>query len=125
MELKTVAMEAMPKASLEEMLAIIPQHNLSMLDQKVNDANLMKIASALVKWRTVCTDLRITEAEEEAITQENPGVDAQRYVGLKVLMTPRVTCGWSVIAIRHVTLATSLHNSSLVDSSKEADESCV
>ena len=99
MELKTVAVEAMPKASLEEMLAIIPQHNLSMLDQKVNDANLMKIASALIKWRTVCTDLRITEAEEEAITQENPGVDAQRYVGLKVLMAPRVTCGWSVMEV--------------------------
>ena len=82
MELKTVGVEAMPKASLEEMLATIPQHNLSTLDQKVNDANLKKIASALIKWKTVCINLGISEAEEEAIAEENPGVDAQRYVGL-------------------------------------------
>ena len=80
MEPKTVAVEAMPKASLEQMLATIQQQNLSTLDQMVNDTNLEKIARALINWRTVCTNLGISEAEEEAIKEENPGVDARRYV---------------------------------------------
>ena len=76
-----VAVEVMPKASLEQMLATIPQHNLSTLDQMVNDPNLEKIARALINWKAVCTNLGISEAEEEAIKEENPGVDARRYVG--------------------------------------------
>ena len=81
MEPKAAAVETMPKASLEQMLATIPQQNLSTLDQKVNDTNLEKIARALINWRTICTNLGISEAEEEAIKEENPGVDARRYVG--------------------------------------------
>lgn len=78
MEPKAVAVEAMLKASLEQMMATIPQQDLPTLDQMVSDINLEKIARALINWRTVCIYLKITEAEEKAITEENPAVDARR-----------------------------------------------
>ena len=81
MEPKAVAVEAMLKASLEQMMATIPQQDLPTLDQMVSDINLEKIARAFINWRTVCIYLGISEAEEEAITEENPAVDARRYVG--------------------------------------------
>ena len=37
MELKTDAVNSMPKASLEQILATIPSQNKSMLEQKVRD----------------------------------------------------------------------------------------
>ena len=64
-----------PKVPLEQLLASIPQQRL---DQKVGDAHLAEISRDLTKWRSVCTSLRISEAEEKAIEEENKEVDVQR-----------------------------------------------
>ena len=74
--------EPMHKTSLEQMLANIPQQSLSMLDQKVSDIHLAKIARKLIKWKSICTNLGINEAEEEAIEEENPATEVRRYVRL-------------------------------------------
>ena len=71
---------ATPKASLEEMLATIPQQNRSALDQKVSDSNLVKIARELTNWKSVGAYLGISKADEEAIEEDNRGTDARRYV---------------------------------------------
>ena len=65
----------MPKASLEQMLAVIPQQGQG---QKVSDIHLDEIARALTNWRSVCIGLEISEAEEEAIKEENQREDARR-----------------------------------------------
>ena len=80
-EPKTVggAMESMPKPSLQQMLATIPSLSLN---QKVNDAHLAEIARELIDWKSVCTKLGISEAEEVAIEEENQRADARRYVEL-------------------------------------------
>ena len=70
----------MPKASLEQMLAIVPPQCQRMLDQKVSDIHLDDIARALTNWKSVCTKLGISEAEEEAIKEENQGADDRRYI---------------------------------------------
>lgn len=70
-------MDPMPKASLEEMLSTIPQQSLSLT---VSDKKLDEIARALVNWRSVCTNLGITEAEEETIKEENQRTDDRRYL---------------------------------------------
>ena len=72
-------MDPMPKASLEEMLSTIPQQSLSLT---VSDKKLDEIARALVNWRSVCTNLGITEAEEETIKEENQRTDDRRYYRL-------------------------------------------
>ena len=82
MELKTDAVNSMPKASLEQILATIPSHNKSMLEQKVSDNHLDEIAKALINWRSVCTKLGISEAEEKAIEEDNKEADMRKYVGL-------------------------------------------
>ena len=74
-------MEPMPRPSLEQMLATIPEQSLN---QTVNDVHLADIARALINWRLVCTNLGVNEAEEEAIKEENQTVDARRYVGLSL-----------------------------------------
>ena len=74
-------LEAMdPKISLEQMLAAIPQQRRCELDQKVSDAHLAEIARELTNWKSVCTNLRISEAEEKAIEEENKEVDVRRYL---------------------------------------------
>ena len=82
MELKTDAVNPMPKASLEQILATIPSQNKSMLEQKVSDNHLDEIAKALINWRSVCTKLGISEAEEKAIEEDNKEADMRKYVGL-------------------------------------------
>ena len=71
---------ATPKASLEEMLATIPHRSRSTLDQTVSDSNLVKIARELTNWKLAGANLGISEANEEAIEEDNRGTDARRYV---------------------------------------------
>ena len=73
-------MDSIPKASLDQMLATIPSQQS--LDMMVSDNHLSKIAKALINWKSVCTNLGISEAEEEAIKEENSKTDARRYVRL-------------------------------------------
>ena len=68
---------AMPKASLEEMLATIPHQSR---DKTVSDSNLVKIARKLTNWKSACAYLGISKADEEAIKEENQETDARRYV---------------------------------------------
>ena len=96
MDLKTVTVEPMQKATLEQVLATIPQQSLSRLDEKVSDIHLEEIARKLIKWESVCTNLGINEADEEAIKEENPTTDARRYVGLYCII---VSCLVSVSAV--------------------------
>ena len=80
MEPKTSAVvSGTPKASLEQILATIPLEGQRILDQKVNDIHLDEIAGSLIKWKSVCTKLTISEAEEEAIQEENRTTDERRY----------------------------------------------
>ena len=73
-------MESMLKASLEQMLATIPPEGQRILDQKVSDIHLDEIARALIDWKSVCTKLGISEADEEAIKEENLRAENWRYV---------------------------------------------
>ena len=66
-----------PKVSLEQLLAAVPQQRL---DQKVGDAHLAEISRDLTNWKSVCTNLGISEAEEKAIEEENKEVDVRRYL---------------------------------------------
>ena len=79
MELNTAAAEPMRRSSLQQMLATIPPQSRQMLDLTVSDAHLAEMARALINWRSVCTNLGISEAEEAAIEEENQGADARRY----------------------------------------------
>ena len=79
MELRTSAVVPMPKASLKQMLATIPLEGQRILDQKVSDIHLDEIARSLINWKSVCTKLTISEAEEEAIKEENRSTDERRY----------------------------------------------
>ena len=76
----------MPKATLEHILATIPPQSRSMLDQKVSDNHLDEIAKALINWRSVCSKLGISEAEEKAIEEDNKGAYVRRYVGLSCVL---------------------------------------
>ena len=67
----------MPKASLDQMLATIP---LQGLDRKVSDIHLAEIATALINWREVCTNLGIKQADEVAIEEENKTANVRRFV---------------------------------------------
>ena len=69
-------MKTLPKASLSQMLASIPPQGL---DRKVSDIHLADIATALIDWKQVCTNLGIKEAEEVAIEEENKTADARRF----------------------------------------------
>ena len=81
MEPKNVDVESIPKDSLEQMLATIPPQGKDMLDQKVSDIHLEKIARALVNWKSVGTQLGISESDEEAIREGgNRSADEPRYV---------------------------------------------
>ena len=77
MEPRTAAVQPMQSPSLQQMLATISP---LMLDQTVGDAHLAVIATALVNWRSVCTNLGISAAEEAAIEEENQTADMRRYV---------------------------------------------
>ena len=78
MDQKTAA-KPMPRPSLERMLATVPSHSQQILDEKVNDTHLAEIARALTDWKSVCTMLGISEADEAAIKEENETTDARRY----------------------------------------------
>ena len=69
----------MPRASLDQILATIPPQGL---DRKVSDIHLAEIATALINWREVCTNLGIKQADEVAIEEENKTADARRFVVL-------------------------------------------
>ena len=85
MELKTAAVKPISKPSLQQVLATIPPLSQRMLDKRVSDTHLAEIARELIDWKSVCTKLGISEAEEAAIEEENQRTDARRCVGL--LMT--------------------------------------
>ena len=78
MEQRTTA-QPMQRPTLQQMLATISP---LMLDQTVGDAHLAGIATALANWRSVCTNLGISAAEEAAIEEENQTADTRRYVEL-------------------------------------------
>ena len=65
------------KLSLEQILAFTPQERLN---QKVSDVHVAEISRGLINWRSVCTNLGINEAEEEAIEEEHIRVDTRRYL---------------------------------------------
>ena len=88
MEPKTSAVVSTPKASLEQILATIPLEGQRILDQKVSDIHLDEIARELINWKSVCTKLTISEAEEEAIKEENRSTDERRY------LIPFTGCGF-------------------------------
>ena len=90
-------MESMPKPSLQQMLATIPPLSLN---QKVSDANLAEIARTLIDWKSVCTKLGISEAEEAAIEEENQRADARRYVGAKMIKS-NCSVSLSVLDIKY------------------------
>ena len=74
----TAAVEPMRRPSLQHMLATIPPQSQQLLDQTVSDTHLAEIARALIDWKSVCTNLGISEAEEAAIEEENQRADARR-----------------------------------------------
>ena len=78
MDQKTAG-KPMPRPSLEQMLATVPSHSQRILDEKVNDTHLAEISRALIDWKSVCTMLGISEADEAAIKEENETTDARRY----------------------------------------------
>ena len=82
----TDAVNPMPKASLQQILATIPPQSRSMLDQKVSDNHLDEIAKALISWRSVCSKLGISEAEEKVIEEDNKGENVRRYVDLSCVL---------------------------------------
>ena len=73
-------MEVMQAASLGQMLLTIPPQGQQTLDQKITDIHLAEIARALTNWESVCSNLGISEPEEQAIKEENRRADARRYV---------------------------------------------
>ena len=73
-------MESMRKVSLDQMLATIPPQSQRTLDEKIDDIHLAVIARALINWKSACITLRISEAEEEAIEEENKTADTRRYL---------------------------------------------
>ena len=75
-------MDPMQKPSLDQLLAIIPPQGQQTLDQKISEIHLAEIARTLTNWESVCSNLGITEPEEEAIREENARSDARRYVVL-------------------------------------------
>ena len=75
-------MDPMQKPSLDQLLAIISPQGQQTLDQKISDIHLAEIARTLTNWESVCSNLGITEPEEEAIREENARADARRYVVL-------------------------------------------
>ena len=70
----------MPKASLDQLLATIPSQ--TRLDQNVIDVHLAEIAMKLTNWKSVCSYLGISEAEEEAIEKGHKKEYQRRYVVL-------------------------------------------
>ena len=68
------------KVPLEQILAAIPPQRRCELNQKISDAHLAEIAKDLINWKSVCTNLGISEAEEKAIEEDNKEVDVRRYL---------------------------------------------
>ena len=72
-------------------------HSSQGLDRKVSDIHLAEIATALINWREVCTNLGIKQADEVAIEEENKTADARRFV---VVLLQNESWG-IVVACRH------------------------
>ena len=68
----------MPKTSLNNLLATIPSQTL--LDQNVSDLYLADIAKKLTNWKSVCSYLGLSEAEEKAIEEDHKKTNVRRYV---------------------------------------------
>ena len=77
----------MPKASLDQMLATIPAQAL---DQTVTNKHLAEIAKMLTNWKFISPYLGISEAEVEAIEEENKTSNERRYA-LDFLLV-RIVC---------------------------------
>lgn len=68
----------MEQLSLDQLLAPVPPH---LLDQKItNNVHLEDIARSLGNWKAAVAYLGLSEADEEAIEEENPRVDGRRLV---------------------------------------------
>ena len=58
------------------LLATIPSQ---VLDQTISDKHLAEIAKKLTNWKSISPYLDISEAEAEAIEEENKTSDERRY----------------------------------------------
>lgn len=74
----------MEPLSLDQLLSPVPPNVLS---QKItSDIHLDKIAQSLGNWKAAIAYLGLSEADEEAIEEENAKVDARRLVLCLVLI---------------------------------------
>ena len=94
-------MDPPAEASLDQILATIPPQNQPMLNQKISDIHLANIARSLTNWSSVCVNLGIDEAEEEAIVADNRTVDGRRYVptALRGLQRALVVLACSILHV--------------------------
>lgn len=68
----------MEPLSLDQLLSPVPPN---LLNQKItSDIHLDKIAQSLGNWKAAIAYLGLSEADEEAIEEENARVDARRLV---------------------------------------------
>ena len=68
----------MEPLSLDQLLSPVPPH---FLNQKIaNDIHLETIARSLGNWKEAIVYLSLTEADEDAIEEENAKADARRLV---------------------------------------------
>ena len=68
----------MEPLSLDQLLSPVPPN---LLNQKItSDIHLDKIAQSLGNWKAAIAYLGLSEADEEAIEEENAKVDARRLV---------------------------------------------
>ena len=66
--------------SFEELLCAVPQEKQHLLDGKVEDYQLAKIAKNITHWQEVAPYLGLTEAEETAIEENNNTAERRRFV---------------------------------------------
>ena len=75
----------MEPLSLDQLLSPVPPN---LLNQKItSDIHLDKIAQSLGNWKAAIAYLGLSEADEEAIEEENAKVDARRLVLCLVIVT--------------------------------------
>ena len=74
----------MEPLSLDQLLSPVPPN---LLNQKItSDIHLDKIAQSLGNWKAAIAYLGLSEADEDAIEEENAKVDARRLVLCLVLI---------------------------------------
>ena len=109
----------MEQLSLDQLLAPVPPH---LLDQKItNDIHLADIARSLGNWKATVAYLGLSEADEEAIEEENPRVDGRRLVLFAAVSQIVCACTntWWVLEVR---VTGNLKSSRLLD--KHQIKSC-